>query len=44
MRSPPTVIVPRVGPVEGSDEVQERALPGAGRAGQRDELTRLDPQ
>ena len=33
-----------VRPVESSDEVQERALPGAGRAGQRDELARLDAQ
>ena len=34
----------RVRPVERADEVQQRALPGAGRAGQRDELARLDPQ
>ena len=34
----------RVRPVESSDEVQERALPGAGRTCQRDELTRLDAQ
>jgi hypothetical protein len=31
-----------IGPVERSDQVEERALAASGRAGQRDELARFD--
>ena len=34
----------RVGPVERADEIQQGALPAAGRTGERDELARLDPE
>ena len=33
-----------VRPVERPDQVQQGALPAAGRPGQRDELARLEPQ
>ena len=43
-RSPPTVIVAAGRPVERAEQVQQRALPAARRAGDRHELALLDPE